>query len=57
MNTLVRVALAGALIVAPADSITTAALPGFALYVALVITLLFHTSLFRTRLDRTGGHR
>ncbi|MDQ3406195.1 MAG: hypothetical protein M3548_22845 [Actinomycetota bacterium] len=53
MFTLIRLALAGALIIPATDYLTSPTeIPAFALYVALVLTVLFVSSLFRTRTEK-----
>jgi hypothetical protein len=53
MFTLIRIAVAGALIIPATDYLTSPAeVPAFALYIALVITVLFSASLFRTRTEK-----
>lgn len=53
MFTLIRLALAGALIIPATDYLTSVSeVPAFALYIGLVLTLLFSATLFRTRTEK-----
>lgn len=53
--TLIRLAVAGLLIVLPAQSITGPMVVPFLLYVAFILTVIFGSSLMRTRKERKGG--
>ncbi|GAB3901504.1 hypothetical protein ACFQ1S_19055 [Kibdelosporangium lantanae] len=50
--TLIRLAVAGLLIILPAQTITGLAVLPFLLYVAFILTVIFGSSLMRTRKER-----